>query len=67
MGLAKAQFAVKVAIRVLEDQIEFNDKMMEEPTNHCDDEDLNDFIDATIQETKLLTCAIEYIKEAFKI
>ena len=63
MGLTKAQFAVKVAIRVLEDQIEFNDKMLDNPTDYCDDEDLNDFIDSTIQENKLLNCAIAYIKE----
>ena len=67
MGLTKAQFAVKVAIRSIEDQIEFNDKMMEDPTNYCDTEDLNEFVSETVQETKLLTCAIEYIKEAFKV
>ena len=44
MGLTKAQFAVKVAIRVLEDQIEFNDEMMRKPTNYCDTEDLKDFV-----------------------
>lgn len=67
MDLTKAQFAVKVAIEAIKDRIEENEEVIENPHNFFDEEECHDRVKEVAHENALLLCAIEYIKEAFKV